>query len=219
MSIDTPPGQFAQRPAGPSRRTLARGVAWATPAVLMANAAPAVAASIGQCVNPTMTWASGWSTTLGGAFTSGTCGGTQPGSDGKWWRWCDSTTTSSHTYTRTRSFSVVEGLCYTVSFTTQANPGFPAPSSGAYLTASIGGTQYWEGHTRSTYQSPVTTNRNQLIINPAYTDQTWSFVYAATTTGTVAFAFKWQIQSRSGGFASSDDIGTTAPTITCALCP
>lgn len=44
MSIETP-GQTASRTAV-SRRTIAKGVAWATPALVVASAAPAVAASL-----------------------------------------------------------------------------------------------------------------------------------------------------------------------------
>lgn len=58
--------------AGPTRRNVLKGAAWATPVIAVAAAIPAVAASLPPCVSALATVSGGWS--VGGAYTGSTCG-------------------------------------------------------------------------------------------------------------------------------------------------
>ena len=158
-----------------------------------------------------------------GSFTSGTCGGAQPQGDGKWWQWCDATATSNYKLSKCATVSMVAGKTYSISFTTQANSGNPTPDSPANLVLAIGGSQVWAGYTvgsNGTSANPGGTNTHRLTTatnGSNYTDQTWTVSYTAPTTGNVQICYTWTAYQRTSanGSASTDDIGTSLPVITC----
>lgn len=207
--------------SGISRRTLVKGTAWAIPVIAVATAAPSSTAST-ACTVPVPAW-SAWSHSTTGSFTSGTCGGTQPGADGMFWQWCDASTTSNYVLRKCATVSMAAGKTYSITFTTQANRSNPLPDSPANLVFTIGGSQVWAGYTvGSTGKSgtPGGTNANRLTTaanGSNYTKQTWTVTYTAATTGSVTICYTWTAFQRNAtnGSASTDDIATSLPTINC----
>lgn len=206
---------------GIDRRTIVKGAAWAMPVVAAAIAVPNATAST-ACAVAVPGWQA-WSSGTTGSFTSGTCGGQQPQADGKWWQWCDATTTSNYTLSKCTTVAMVAGKTYSITFTTQANRGNPAPDSPANLVLAIGGSQVWAGYTVGTTgksANPGGTDTHLLttsVNGSNYTDQTWTVLYTAQTTGDVLVCYTWTAYQRTSanGNVSTDDIGTSLPAISC----
>ncbi|PPG38547.1 hypothetical protein [Pseudoclavibacter sp. RFBA6] len=200
------------------RRTILRTAAWSVPIVSLAAVTPAHAAS-GPCAPVNVSYSSGnWTTAFAGTTSSGTCGGVQPEASGRYWLWCDAPAASNYTMTRTVTFSVVAGTTYSIAYSMQANQGAPTPSSGQTLTIAIG---YATPTTVKTYQSQTgllagatllpnagTGGANFSVVND-------DFDFTAATTGTVTLTYTHTARAR-GSAVSTDDIGISAPTISCA---
>jgi hypothetical protein len=123
---------------------------------------------------------------------------------------------------RCTTFTAVAGQQYKLTFTTMANSGNPTPDSPANLVLTIGGQQYWAGYTRSSTGAtgnPGGINTNQLATSQGglanFLDQTWTVTYTSLSTGPVTICFKWTAFPRVSS-GSTDDIGTTVPTLACA---
>ncbi|OZB83358.1 hypothetical protein [Microbacterium sp. 13-71-7] len=207
---------------GIRRRTVIKGAAWSVPVIAAATALPHAAAS--PACSVTVPGWSGWSGSNTGSFTAGTCGNPQPEPNGMWWQWCDASTTSNYTLTKCATVTMVAGKTYTITFTTQANRSNPVPDSPANLVLAIGGAQVWAGYTvGSTGKSanPGGANAQQLTTagnGSNFTNQTWTVLYTAPTTGDVLICYTWTAYQRTSanGSASTDDIGTSLPSITCS---
>lgn len=203
-----------------SRRTLARGAAWAAPTVALAVAAPAVAAS--PPVNcPEMPTGSAWAVSSSGSLDSDPAvwnGDTlQVETD-------NTSTTASNTLDYTTTIPVEAGTRYTISFEVQTRAGYGStgcattPSQFNVFLNSGGGfsrvinTTSAPNHPNITSIAPPT---NCTEPGPGTAEwgadgtvgatETVSFTYTATSTGSISVRMRFFLQNIEDGTEANDD--------------
>lgn len=217
----------------PTRRRVTSGVAWTVPAILAASAAPAVAAS---CNATTPVAISTAGCTNCGSSTSNPQSG---GSSWIDFRWPDGTTrrtfqmfsdsqslTTRKTVTTTFSFTATAGKTYEIDFYLMAGQGYTGAgtcttfNSDLTITgpASVGTIPSWSTD-RTTGSGPSylvpgdsctpSGTRNAVATRRDTTTET--YVYRATTSGTVTFTLSFTMAPTTSG---NNDDWWVAPVVT-----
>src|SRR6478609_9215068 len=115
-----------------SRRTVAKGLAWATPAVIVAAPTPTVAASAVTC--PPMPTGSAWTTTISTPRTSAPA--TWSGNTFTMLTDANSTTATT-TVTTTATIPVTAGVTYNFQFLIQAAMGYTSVGTCATVNSTL----------------------------------------------------------------------------------
>lgn len=185
----------------PNRRAVTRGVLWSVPAVAVAAASPAIAAS--ACVAPTIPvlTAASWTQADLSPGQHNTQSGTEFVNETYWSR--DDVLrgqTTSSVETLTSTISVVQGCTYNISFgaTKIQNDGDNQPDhTDQQVALQINGTTIAQATTGTASDGMTSLLTTTQILTGSYT---------ATTTGNVPIVFVFTLLAPTGDNYGNDDI-------------
>lgn len=177
--------------ARPTRRSVARGAAWAVPVIAVGAAAPALAASPGACPSlPPFSEADGWTLDV-----TGTGGGEASFVGEAFFMNTDPGVGQTVTATASHSLEVVSGRSYQFSYSYEAFTGWNTPMAQELLVDGL----LVPGSRFDTNSSGDSGSRSVVWVSPA--------------TGTVTFSVRDSITY--DGNVYGDDIAAYPITVTC----
>jgi hypothetical protein len=204
---------------GVSRRTVVSGLAWTVPAIAVAGAAPALAASTGQSVvvtQGTAVVASGAVRSNSGGYGFDSSGFTSMGD-------ADSTSTDT-VLTASYSFSAAAATTYQVSFSVTMRPCVPNASSqrqNLTVDAVLGSTTTLA---RVGLKHAAINGTSKLVVADASmgthdlldagTPKAYATTFLATTAGTLTIRLTFTLVARPGTGWGNDDVWVTTPVVT-----
>lgn len=213
-----------EHPAAPvTRRTLAKGAAWAAPAITLGAMAPAFGASPVPC--PTLPTGTGWRRTTSENVNTGPVAGYYSGvTTIRMFR--DSTSTAvDGVVVIEATFQATAGVTYNFAFDLQSAKGYMSQGGcqtvNTTVAISVGGQQLVQASTQAGYPGthvppPVncTTNGSRTSNLSAVTTFTGS--YTATATGSVTISMRFTV-TRGTNSGNNDDWQITTRLTSCTI--
>ncbi|AND17653.1 hypothetical protein [Rathayibacter tritici] len=193
---------------GFARRTLVKGAAWSIPAVSVAIATPAAAASK-DFVCPTVPESSGWTGASGSDGDSGGTGGYGWTTDGtSWWNTKDATRSDYYSYYIEFPFKGVAGHSYTFNWSASANGPGNDVSYAAYDVLIGGG---------KVYMASTDAGAGGAFIDPNTGDPVAaSATFTPDTDGDYTFRYRIRLSHLTDKQNANHNVQIKRPTLTCS---